>query len=98
MKTTRILASLFALTAFSAAAAAADTTVTLSNVHLCCGKCITGAEAALKPVTGAKADISAPDKTITITAPDNATAQKAVDALTAAGYFGKSSNDAIKPD
>ena len=98
MKAAYLLAPLFLLAGLSSAAVAADTNVTLSNVHLCCGKCITGAEAALKPVTGAKADISAPDKTITITAPDKATAQKAVDALVAAGYFGKSSDDSVKLD
>ena len=76
--------------------ARAETTVTLSEVHLCCGKCVKGVESAVAPVTGAKTAIDKDAKTVAITAPDAATAQKAVDAIVAAGYYGKSSDAAIK--
>src|SRR6266436_601786 len=77
-------------------AQAADTTVKLSNVHLCCNSCVKGVDKALSGVTGATAQSDKDAGTVTITAPDKATAQKAVNALVAAGYFGASSDPAIK--
>lgn len=77
-------------------ASAADVSVKLSNVHICCKSCVTGAEKAVSSVTGAKANVSLDDETVTITAADKATLQKAADALVAAGFFGKSSDPAIK--
>jgi copper chaperone CopZ len=93
MKTT--LSFAFALLAF-AFAARADSSVTLSGVHLCCKSCVTGVEKAVAKVSGATAVVTADDETVAITAPDAAAAQKAVDSLVAAGYFGKSSDPAIK--
>jgi mercuric ion binding protein len=98
MKTVRLLAPLFILAGLGLTATAADTTVTLSDVHLCCAKCVSGVNTAVAPVTGVKAVCDTSAKTVVLTAPDEATAQKAVDALTAAGYFGKSSDSAIKVD
>jgi copper chaperone CopZ len=80
----------------SAAAAPTTYTVTLSGVHLCCGNCVKGVTTALSSVTGATATSSQSAKTVVITASDKATAQKAVDALTTAGFFGISSNADIK--
>ena len=77
-------------------AQAADTTVKLSNVHLCCNSCVKGVDKALSGVTGATAQSDKDAGTVTITAPDKATAQKAVNALVAGGYFGTSSDPAIK--
>ncbi|MBI5774995.1 MAG: hypothetical protein HZA89_14800 [Verrucomicrobia bacterium] len=71
-------------------------TVTLANVHLCCASCVKGVE---KVAAKAKDATFACDKdagTVTITAPDAKAAQKAVDALVAAGYYGKSSDAAVK--
>ena len=76
--------------------ARAESTVKLTNVHLCCKSCVTGVEKAVKPVSGASAACDQEGGTVTITAADTATAQKAVDALVAAGYYGKSENPAIK--
>jgi copper chaperone CopZ len=86
------------ITAFALAltASAADVTVKLSEVHLCCQSCVKGAKAAVTSVKGATADVSQDDDTITITAADKATLQKATDALTAAGFFGTSSDPAVK--
>ena len=75
---------------------AADTTVTLSDVHLCCGSCVKGVDTALKDVTGVKAVADQSAKTVVITASDKESAQKAVNALVLAGYFGKSSDSSIK--
>lgn len=81
-----------------APAALADVTVTLKDVHLCCSSCVKGVDHAVAPVTGAAADCDRDAETVTITAPDKATAQKAVNALVAAGYFGVSSDPTITLD
>jgi copper chaperone CopZ len=92
------LASLVFSFAFASIAAAADVTVQLSNVHLCCNSCVKGVDKAVATVDGAKAVSDRDAETVTITAADKATAQKAVNALTAAGYFGSSNDSAIKVD
>ena len=84
------------LIAFCWSAPAADTSVKLSHVHLCCNSCVKGVDKAISKVSGATAQSDKEDGTVTITAPDQATAQKAVDALVGAGYFGTSSDSAIK--
>lgn len=73
----------------------ADVTVTLSNVHLCCNSCVKGADKAVATVDGATGLCDKAAKTIAITAPDNATAQKVADALVKAGFFGDSSDASI---
>jgi copper chaperone CopZ len=98
MKTLRLLAVFAAFAAFTLRAAADDLTVTLTGVHICCQSCVKGANTALAPVTGVKSVVDMDGKTITLTGADKATVQKAVDALTAAGYFGKSSDASVKVD
>ena len=94
MKKLFALASLFA--AFGLTAGAAETTVKLSHVHLCCNSCVKGVEKAVTNVNGATAQADKDAGTVTIKAPDHDTAQKAADALIAAGYFGKSDDATIK--
>jgi len=96
MKTT--ILSLATAFAFVLTASAADVTVKLTDVHICCKSCVSGANKIVSSVSGAKADVSQDDSTITITAADKATVQKTVDALTAGGFFGKSSDPDIKVD
>lgn len=80
----KILFSLFAL----AALAQAETTVTMTGVHNCCKSCTNGI---VKAGTSAGKDISvtAEGKTVTITTKKKTDAKKAVEAIIAAGYFGK---------
>jgi len=78
--------------------ASAESTVTISKTHLCCNNCVNGVTKAVQPVTGATAKCDRQAQTITITAPDAATAQKAVDALSAAGYFGKAEGAKMTDD
>jgi copper chaperone CopZ len=87
-----LVAAGFALTL----SARAESTVKLSDVHLCCKGCVTGAEKAVGTVDGAKAEVDQSAGTVTITGADNATVQKGATALLKAGYFGKSSDPAIK--
>lgn len=93
MKT--ILVSSFAAVALACSVSAADVSVKLTDVHLCCQNCVKGVEKAVSKVDGVKADSDMDEGTVNLTGPDNAALQKAVDALTSAGYYGKSSNPAI---
>jgi copper chaperone CopZ len=94
-----LLAGLCGLLAW-AVPARAETKVELKGVHLCCQGCVKGVADAVKSVDGAKAVCDREHKTVTITAPDDPTAQKALDALAAAGYTGDTGNKglAIKDD
>ncbi|MBI1840167.1 MAG: cation transporter [Verrucomicrobia bacterium] len=94
MKNLLTLATLVIATA--TLTAHAETSVKLTGVHLCCGNCVKGADKAVTSVTGATSDTDKDARTITIKAADTATAQKAVDALVAAGYFGVASDSQIK--
>ncbi|MBY0525441.1 MAG: hypothetical protein K2R98_18690 [Gemmataceae bacterium] len=96
MKTTRwtTVSSLCALLVV-AGVARAETKVELKNVHLCCGACVKGVAEAVKGVDGVKAACDQKAGTVAITAPDDKTAQKALDALAAAGYHGESSNKEV---
>jgi periplasmic mercuric ion binding protein len=87
-----ILVALLALST----GARAETKVTLSGVHLCCKGCINAVEKAASSVAGAAAVCDKDARTAVVTAPDNATAQKAVDAIVAAGFFGASGDPAVK--
>lgn len=80
------LLSLFALAAF----ARAETTVTMTGVHNCCGSCSKGiTNAALSVSKDIVVDAPAKTTTVKITAKKKTDAKKAVEAIIAAGYFGK---------
>jgi len=90
-----LVTALLALTV-GFAAQAADVTVKISNVHLCCKSCVTGVEKAVGAVNGAAAAVDKDAHTVDLTGPNAATVQKAADALVAAGYYGTSSDSKIK--
>ena len=92
------LAGMSAVVAF-VAAAPAGTKVEVKGVHLCCGACVKGVATALKGVEGASATCDKDAGSVTITADGEAGAQKALDALAGAGYFGTvdAKGMAIKP-
>ena len=95
-------ASLFAVLALvlfvTVGAFADDTKVTLTDVHICCGKCADAIVAAGK-ASGATVTADKESKKVEIVAKDTATAQAAADAIVAAGFIGKSDNKdvVIKP-
>lgn len=100
MKSTQIfvamtLSALLAISTF-AANVQAETIVSLSNMHLCCGACVKGVTTAVGTVDGASVKVQQDDNSATITAGDDATAQKALDALAAAGFHGKSDSKELK--
>jgi len=87
--------------AWAASGAAAETKVELKNVHMCCGGCAKEVAAILKKVegvTGITTDQKA--NTAKFTAADSKTAQKALDALAAGGFYGQtdSKDFAFKDD
>src|SRR3954467_6627828 len=77
------------------AAAMAETKVEVKGVHLCCGACVKGVATALKGLEGVKGVCDRDNKTVTITATDDAAAQKALDALAAAGYHGDTGSQTL---
>lgn len=94
MKSILLLHVLALTVAFSVSAA--DVSTKLTDVHLCCPGCVKGVQKATGNITGVTADADKDSDTVSLSGPDTATVQKAVDALTAAGYYGKSSNPDIK--
>ena len=90
-----IFASAILGLALAFSAQAADVSVKLTDVHLCCQSCVKGVQAAVGQVPGVTASADMEEGTVSLTGPDTATVQKAVDALTSAGYFGKSSDPSI---
>jgi len=96
MKLTKVLTLAAVIGMTSASMAFAETTVKLSDVHLCCGSCVKGIEASVGKVKGASVVADKDAGTVTITAPDEATAAKAVAAVGKAGYYGKSDSEKVK--
>ncbi len=76
----------------------AENSAKLTDVHLCCKSCVTGAEKAIAEVADAKAVVDQDAGTVTLSGPDKATVQKAADALVKAGYYGKSPDSGVKLD
>jgi copper chaperone CopZ len=78
----------------------AETKVELKGVHLCCPACVRAVGGILKSVDGVQGKCDQPNKTITIIAPDEQTARKALDALAAGGFHGDTGDKslAIKDD
>jgi copper chaperone CopZ len=74
----------------------AETKVTVSGTHLCCGACVKAVDTTLKEIPGVQFKTDQGAKTIEITADNDATAQKAIDALADAGFYGKLDNEKIK--
>jgi periplasmic mercuric ion binding protein len=79
-----------------AAAAHAETGVTLTGVHLCCKGCASAAQKAATSVAGVTAVCDMKAGSVSLAAPDDAGAQKAAEAIVAAGFFGSSDNPAVK--
>lgn len=90
--------AVMALVCSVASISAAETKITLSDVHLCCQSCVKGVAAATKD-TGATVTADMETKKVTIVGKDEKEAQAAVDALSTSGFYGKSDNKdiAMKP-
>jgi copper chaperone CopZ len=82
--------------ALACSAQAADVSVTITDVHVCCPSCVKGVAKAVAEVAGLTAKADQDAGTVTLTGPDTATVQKGADALVAGGFFGKCSDASIK--
>ena len=69
--------------------------VELRGVHLCCQGCVNAADAALMSVEGVNSRCDMGNGTVTFTASDAAAAQRALDALAAAGFHGSTGNNQL---
>jgi copper chaperone CopZ len=97
MKTTKYLfASIAAALALTLAARADDVSAKITDTHICCGSCVKAVAKIIATVPGVTGSADEDDSSISLSAPDTATVQKAVDALVTAGFYGKSSNPDIK--
>ena len=74
--------------------AMAEEKVTLTDVHNCCKSCTTGIKKAVATVPGVTAEID--KSTVVLSGGSDADLQKAVDAITAAGYTGASDKADVK--
>ncbi|MBX7074848.1 MAG: hypothetical protein K1X71_17030 [Pirellulales bacterium] len=76
-----------------------DTRLQLRGVHLCCQGCAQAVNQAVQTVAGAESQCDLHDGTVTVTAPDDAAAQQALDAIAAAGFYGRADSEqfAIRP-
>lgn len=79
------LLSVLALTA----SVHAETTLTMTGVHNCCGSCAKGITKAGSIGEGVTIDVPDKSTTVTITSKKKGDAMKAAEAIIAAGYFGK---------
>jgi copper chaperone CopZ len=75
---------------------AAEVRAKIIDVHLCCKGCVDGVKKAVAKVEGAQAEVDPDAGTVTLVAADGTTAQKAADALVAAGYFGACKDAGVK--
>jgi copper chaperone CopZ len=93
-----VFLSIITALSFVHLAQAADVTVKINEVHLCCDSCVKGVAKATAGIDGDTVTCDKAARVVEITGPDTATVQKAVDALTKAGYFGVCSDPSIKVD
>jgi copper chaperone CopZ len=92
----KIYFSLAMASVLAFSASAADVTVTLTDVHVCCQSCVKAVAKVVATVPGLTGTADQDAGSVVLTAADTATVQKGADALVAAGFYGKSSDPAIK--
>ncbi len=90
------LLAMILFSSFATSALFADE-VKVDGVHLCCGKCITGAKKSLNGVEGvSKVRVNKDDRTVVFEATDKKAAQKGLRSLAKAGFYGKPTVDGPK--
>ncbi|NGZ08613.1 MAG: hypothetical protein CV088_04390 [Nitrospira sp. LK70] len=68
----------------------------LKGVHLCCQGCVDAADDALMSVAGVTSHCDMEKGTVALTAGNDVAAQKALDALAAAGFYGRPGNQKLE--
>jgi mercuric ion binding protein len=82
------IASLLLVLAWGSVARA-ESKLDVRNVHLCCFACVNSVNSIIKKVEGVKVECDQKGRKLSLTAPDKATLQKALDALAAGGFHGE---------
>lgn len=84
----------------AAGVAHAETSVTVTKMHLCCDHCVRDVTTAVTKVKGASLRVNRAENSVTVTGADDAIVQKALDSMAAAGFHGATGNAklAIKDD
>lgn len=77
------------------ASARAEVKVDVKGTHLCCPACVKAVDGILKKIDGVTGKCDSAAGTISITAKDDATAQKALDALAAGGFHGDTGSKSL---
>ena len=95
MKTSLLFTASCVLASLFASSAMAETKVTLSGMHLCCGGCVNGVKKAIKDMEGVAIEMDSKAGTGVLTAEDDATAQKALDAIATAGFHAETDSDTL---
>lgn len=93
---TSFATTLSLLVALVASAAQAETKVTLTGMHLCCGGCTNGVKKAVKEIEGVTVAVDGDNGETIITATSDEAAQKAIDAIADAGFHGTSDSETLK--
>lgn len=75
---------------------AADRSIEIKGVHLCCKGCSGAVEKAVAKIPGATVKVDKDSGTVTLSGADPATVQGAADAMVAAGFFGTCSDPDVK--
>jgi len=78
------------------ASAQAEENVKVSGMHLCCGACFKGVDAALEGVEGLTASMDKDSKVLTLSGADAKTVRTGLRALAKAGYHGETDHAKIK--
>lgn len=82
----KTISLLIATALLLAAPLAAETKVSLADMHICCKSCAKGIQKAAESIKGVKLEINQDAETTAIIADTKELAQKAIDAIAAAGY------------
>ncbi len=69
--------------------------VKMTGVHLCCQGCVNAVDTALMSVEGINSRCDMENGSVSLTASDAIAAQKALDALAAAGFYGSADNNQL---
>jgi len=92
----RLSAAVILTGLWQATAAQAALTVTVSEMHLCCPGCTRAVEKSVAELEGIKCTTAQKEGTTVLECPDAEAAQKALDAIAAAGFTGKLDTEDVK--
>lgn len=94
MKKNSILFIFLQISLFSSYVSA-KTDLMLSGVHLCCSTCQKTVETVVEAIKGNQVKVNRTNNTVKILAPNKDSAQRSLNAMASAGFYGNSSSEQI---